>query len=98
MGRGRSPGVTCGEDSHVYGPAGAGRADQLVFCELGAQHGQIKDLAAFDNCVLQLCAVADAALRAVGVPDEHVRLSALHQGVSAMARLAAVGILAWGVQ
>jgi hypothetical protein len=68
---------TCGEGSHVYGPAGALRADQLVLCNLGAQYGQIEDLAAVYDNVLQPCAVADGTVRGAGVLDENVRLCAL---------------------
>ena len=86
------------EAALVYRTAAASRAQQLVFNDLCAQHGQLKDLAAIDDLVLRELALSAAAVRGALVDDGVIELRALAQGVALMATLTAHAALAFGAQ
>ena len=72
---------------------GAARAQQPVFDDLGAQHGQLEHLASINHFKLRQRLLACGAV-AGRVFDDLIDLGALAQGAALVSRLAACLVLA----
>jgi hypothetical protein len=68
----------------MHRATGADGAHTLVFDDLGAQHGQLKHLAALKHFVRHQSALAGAALGRAEVPDEDIEHFVFPQGVTAV--------------